>query len=206
MKLDVFNIKKEKVGAADVSDAVFHAEWRPNLVKDVLVAHEANTHYPYAHVKDRSEVRGGGKKPWRQKHTGRARHGSRRSPIWIGGGITFGPRNDKDYSKKVNKKANKAALFSVLSKKLEGGEIFIVDALSFEKGKTKNAAAFLDVFFGKGKKKSALLVRGKENTDAVRSARNIPGIEVITGDSLNVYECATHKYVVLEKEVAEKIS
>ena len=206
MKLDVFNIKKEKVGTADVSDAVFNAEWRPNLVQDVLVAHAANAHHPYAHTKDRSEVRGGGKKPWRQKHTGHARHGSRRSPIWIGGGITFGPRNDKDYSKKVNKKANKAALSSILSKKLEGGEIFLVDALSFENGKTKNAAAFLAAFFGKGKKKSALIVRGKEGTEAVRAARNIPGVEIIAGDSLNVYECATNQYVVFEKSVAEKLS
>lgn len=206
MKLDVFNIKKEKVGTTDISDAVFKAEWKPALVQDVLTAHAANAHHPYAHTKDRSEVRGGGKKPWRQKHTGRARHGSRRSPIWIGGGITFGPRNDKDYSKKINKKASKAALSSVLSKKLEEGEVFLVDALSFEKGKTKSAATFFATFFGKKKKHSALLVREKENIDAVRAARNIPGVEIISGDSLNVYECAIHRYIVFEKAVAEKLS
>ncbi len=205
MKLDVFNKKKEKIGVVDVSDAVFGAPWRPDAVKDILVSYEANARNPHAHTKDRSEVSGGGKKPWRQKHTGRARHGSTRSPIWIGGGVTFGPRNEKDYSKKINKKAKKSALYSILSKKLDDREVFVLDDFAFGE-KTKNIASFLDDFFGKKEKKSVLLVRPKDDESVVRAAKNINGVEVISGESINPYACALYKYVVFEKTVAEKIS
>ncbi len=203
MKLDVFNKLKEKIDTAEVSDGVFAAEWKPEMVRDVIVAYLANKRNPIAHTKDRSEVSGGGKKPWKQKHTGRARHGSRRSPIWIGGGITFGPRNDKDYSKKINQKAKKQALFSVLSKKREDGEIFIVDNLDFPEVKTKNAAKFLNTFFNKPT--ATLIVRNAKNATVYRAARNIPNVDVISENSLNAYDCSMHKVIVFEKSAAEGI-
>src|SRR6185436_10884964 len=111
MNAAVFNIKNEKVSTVVLPDDLFGAPWRPALVQQVLLAQRANARRPWAHAKDRSEVRGGGKKPWRQKGTGRARHGSIRSPLWIGGGKAHGPRKDRDYSQKINKKMKRGALF-----------------------------------------------------------------------------------------------
>ena len=129
MKADVYNLKNEVVGTMELPAEVFGTKWNATLVQQVLEAQLANARQPWAHVKDRSEVRGGGKKPWRQKGTGRARHGSTRSPIWVGGGKAHGPRNDKDYSQKVNKKMKRVALFSVLSKKAKDGEVKVFDTL-----------------------------------------------------------------------------
>src|SRR5262249_12450273 len=116
---------------------IFGAKWNAVLVKQVLDAQVANGHEPWAHTKNRSEVRGGGRKPWRQKGTGRARHGSNRSPIWVGGGKAHGPRKDRDYSQKVNKKMKRLALFVTLSKKAKDGELKIFENLAIESPKTK---------------------------------------------------------------------
>src|SRR5262249_39709386 len=137
MKADLYNLKNEVVGTVDLPDAIFGAKWNSTLVKQVMDAQLANARRPWAHVRDRSEVSGGGKKPWRQKGTGRARHGSTRSPIWVGGGKAHGPRNDKDYSQKVNKKMKRAALFSVLSRKAKDGELKVFESLAVEAPKTK---------------------------------------------------------------------
>ena len=145
MKADVYNLKNEVVGTVELPSAVFGAKWNATLVQQVLEAQLANARSPWAHAKDRSEVRGGGKKPWRQKGTGRARHGSTRSPIWVGGGKAHGPRNDRDYSQKVNKKMKRVALFSVLSKKAKDGEMKVFDSLMIEAPKTKSVAAALKV-------------------------------------------------------------
>src|SRR5581483_12233223 len=123
MKTDLYNLRNEKVGTAELPDAVFGARWNAAVVKQVLDAQLANRRRPWAHTKDRSDVQGGGKKPWRQKGTGRARHGSIRSPLWVGGGVSHGPRNERDYSQKVNKKMKRAALFVALSRKMKDDEI-----------------------------------------------------------------------------------
>ncbi|MFH0712566.1 MAG: 50S ribosomal protein L4, partial [Candidatus Jorgensenbacteria bacterium] len=117
MKAEVYNKENKKVDTIELSDRVFGAKWNPALVHQVLVSESANRRKPYASTKDRSEVRGGGRKPWAQKGLGRARHGSIRSPIWVGGGVTHGPRPEKDYGKKINKKMKRTAIYSVLSKK-----------------------------------------------------------------------------------------
>ena len=140
MKADIYNLNNEVVGTMELPVGVFGTKWNATLVQQVLEAQIANARPPWAHVKDRSEVRGGGKKPWRQKGTGRARHGSTRSPIWVGGGKAHGPRNDKDYSQKVNKKMKRVALFSVLSKKAKDGELKVFDTLVLDAPKTKNVA------------------------------------------------------------------
>ena len=118
MKTSLYNLKGEAIGEIDLPEKFFGYKWNPDLVHRVLMAQAANRRSPWAHAKGRGEVRGGGVKPWKQKHTGRARHGSIRSPIWKGGGVSHGPKKDRDYSQKVNKKMAKAAVFSVLSKKL----------------------------------------------------------------------------------------
>ncbi len=137
MKADVINLKNEKVGEIDLPEEVFGEKWRPILVKQVLDAQISNRRKPLAHAKNRAEVSGGGRKPWRQKGTGRARHGSIRSPIWIGGGKAHGPTKDKNYEKKINKKQRKVATLSVLSKKFKDGEIKFFDSLNIESPKTK---------------------------------------------------------------------
>src|SRR3989338_912975 len=204
MKLEIYNKEKKPDGSITVSDAVFGAAWKPDLVHKAITAYYANKRNSVAQTKDRSEVRGGGKKPWRQKHTGHARHGSRRSPIWSGGGITFGPRNDKDFSKKISKKARKAALFSVISKKRSDSELFVINNFDFELPKTKSAAQFLDKFFGKNKK-SVLLIKSAEDKNIFRLSKNIQGVNVISAESLNVYDCALKKYIVFEKAAAERM-
>lgn len=199
MQTDVFDIHHKKVGVMEVPDAIFAAAWNADLVHQVVVSQRANERAPFAHTKDRGEVSGGGRKPWRQKHTGRARHGSSRSPIWIGGGVAHGPRNERDFSKKINKKMRKAALYAVLSKKMKDGEVFIIDSIAFEARKTKHAAAFLSAF--SRKRASAVIVPKKGNGDVVLAARNIPKTLVVPGaNGLDAYKCLSHKYLFFEKD------
>ena len=143
MDAKVYNNKGEETSTIKLPEAVFNTKLNTDLIHQVVVAMEGNARTPVAHTKDRSEVRGGGRKPWQQKGTGRARHGSSRSPIWIGGGVTHGPRNEKDYSRKINKKMKVAALYSVLSEKMRQGEILFIDSMAMPESKTKMAKEFL---------------------------------------------------------------
>jgi large subunit ribosomal protein L4 len=137
MKVDTYNIKGEKAGTTELPERIFGVKWNPVLVKQVYDGERANARRPWAHAKGRGEVRGGGRKPWRQKHLGRARHGSIRSPIWVGGGVTHGPLKERDYSVKINKKMRRGALLSLLSRKLKDKELVMLDKLSVSKLKTK---------------------------------------------------------------------
>ena len=139
MDTKIYSQDGKESGSIALPESVFGVAWNDDLMHEVVVAMRGNARQGTAHTKDRGEVRGGGKKPWRQKGTGRARHGSRRSPLWSGGGTTFGPRTEKDYSRKVNKNARSKALAITLSKKLADGEMIFVDALSFEAPKTAAA-------------------------------------------------------------------
>src|SRR5437868_4100503 len=139
MKADVYNLNNEVVGTVELPENIFGARWNSVLVKQVLEAQLANRRIPWAHTKSRGEVRGGGKKPWRQKGTGRARHGSTRSPLWVGGGVTHGPRNDKNFERKVNAKMKAKALYTILSRKLKDGEVVFIDSLSLSQPKAKEA-------------------------------------------------------------------
>ncbi len=208
MKTDVYNLKNEVVGTIDLPSAVFGAKWNATLVKQVLEAQVANKRQPWAHVRTRSEVSGGGKKPWRQKGTGRARHGSTRSPIWVGGGKAHGPRNDKDYSQKVNKKMKRVALFSVLSKKAKEGEIKVFETLMIDQPKTKMLASTLSgaISLKKGGKRyDVLLVSDIANKNLFRAAANLEKTMALSADSLNIYDILNHKNVFIDKEVVETI-
>lgn len=202
MEITVYNQKHEKTGTMDIPADIFGAKWNPDLVHQAELTELANKRTHVAHTKDRSEVRGGGKKPWRQKHTGRARHGSSRSPIWVGGGVTFGPRNDKNFSMKMNKKMKRAALYSLLSKKLKSDLVKVVDALELEAPKTKHVAAFFASFFKQHP--TILLVPSVQNRHARLSTRNIPEAKVTSPKTLNVYDCLTQKYVLFEKKALQE--
>lgn len=205
MKAQVYDIKHKESGSVELQDAVFGYAWKPVLVHQVVTSHLANLRTETAHAKTRGEVRGGGRKPWRQKGTGRARHGSRRSPIWVGGGVTFGPRNDRDFSKKINKKMKKGALYSALSQKLSDGEVLFVDSFGINSKKTKDAESFLRSFFGDKRPKSVLLVPENIHDDMFLATRNIQRLSVIRPEFLTAYDCASHEVVLFEQGAAEKI-
>jgi len=139
METQVYNQKGKAIGKLILPESIFAIPWNGDLVHQVVTSMQANARTPVAHTKDRGDVRGGGKKPWRQKGTGRARHGSSRSPIWAGGGVTHGPRNEKDYSKKINKKMKVKALYTVLSEKFRSGRIIFLEELDLKSIKTKDA-------------------------------------------------------------------
>ena len=208
MKADIYNLKNEVVGTMELPAEVFGTKWNATLVTQVLEAQIANARQPWAHVLNRSEVRGGGRKPWRQKGTGRARHGSTRSPIWVGGGKSHGPRNDKDYSQKVNKKMKRVALFSVLSKKAKDGEVKIFDTLALEAPKTKAVAVALKNALSpkKGDKRfDVLLVSDNANKNLFRATSNLQKTKTIEAGSLNIYDIMNHKNLFIDKSAVEMI-
>ncbi|MDP1719024.1 MAG: 50S ribosomal protein L4 [bacterium] len=199
MKAQVYNLKGESVGEIELSDKIFAREWNPDLVHQVMLAQAANRRLPWAHAKNRGEVRGGGKKPWKQKHTGRARHGSIRSPIWKGGGVTHGPVKDRDYSVKVNKKMAKAAVYAVLSKKLADGHLKVIDSLEIETPKTKALFSSIKNFL------PALLIAAKENKNLSRASGNIPRAKSLSGANLNIEDVIKYKNILLDKTAVAEI-
>lgn len=205
MNAKVYSREGKETGNLTLPESVFGVAWNPDLVHEVVVGMQANARQGTAHTKDRSEVRGGGKKPWRQKGTGRARHGSRRSPIWTGGGVTFGPRNEKDFSVKINKKVRAKALASVLSKKFADNEVLFVDSLGMEEPKTKDAKAVVAALatgtnqesLATKRKNAALLVLAGRQPATEKSFRNFGNIEVAQAKDINPVDLLTYKYVVV---------
>jgi large subunit ribosomal protein L4 len=208
MRADVYNFKNEKVGEIEAPESVFGVKWNPLLVKQALLAQLANRRRPWAHAKTRGEVRGGGKKPWRQKGTGRARHGSIRSPIWIGGGKAHGPRKDRDYSQKLNKKMKRLALLSVISKKFKDGEVKIMEDLGLSQPKTKLMAANLKSLLGEKRLKKAdmLFVPSSDNKNIYRASRNLVKAKVLDPESLNVYDLLNYKRILLDQKAVAAIA
>lgn len=205
MKATIYTPEGKEHGSAELSPAVFGLTWNADLVHDVVVAMQANARAGTAHTKDRSEVSGGGKKPWRQKGTGRARHGSRRSPIWAGGGVSHGPRTEKDYSVKINKKTRAKALGTVLSKKLADAEVILVSAIEMAEPKTATIKAMLsDLAKGSGnttlatkRKNAAVVVLPTRDLAVEKSVRNFGNITVIQAKDINPVDVLTYKYVVI---------
>jgi large subunit ribosomal protein L4 len=209
MQSQLINLKGESVGTIELSERVFGAKWNAALVKQVLDAQIANRRDPWAHVRDRSEVRGGGIKPWRQKGTGRARHGSTRSPLWRHGGKAHGPRNDKDYSQKVNKKMKQGAFFSALSKKFKDGEMKFFESFDLEAPKTKILAGVLRPMLGvkKGERKYDVLLVAHDGgkRGIFRASANIPKAMAVAATSLDLFEILNHKNIFVEKEAVAVI-
>lgn len=197
MKADLYNMKGEKTGDVTLPKSIFEVEVNSDLIYQVMRVQMLSRRQNTADTKDRSEVRGGGRKPWRQKGTGRARHGSRRSPIWKGGGVTFGPTNERNYKKKINKKVKRAAVAMVLSAKKEKDFIFFVSDLEIKEPKTKEMREFLKNTFCK---KGTLLVLPKMDRNIILSARNIEGVDTIQAKDVNALDLLSYKYLVIPKE------
>lgn len=209
MKVSVYNKKAENVGNVTLS-GFSDAKWNPTTVSFVYEGMMRNQRRPLSHAKGRGEVRGGGKKPWRQKGTGRARHGSIRSPIWRGGGVTHGPIKNKNYGVKLNRKMKQQAFQSVLARKIKDEEIFTFESLDVSEGKTKSLVLFLENIEKKFKIKilgesgsGSIIVVVKKYPTLERAARNVPHLFVKEARSVSLVDMLNSRYILLEKEVLQ---
>jgi large subunit ribosomal protein L4 len=228
MNYPLYNQQGEKVKEVVLNPAIFEVVGNVGLVHQVVVAQSNNSRQVLAHTKDRSEVSGGGIKPWKQKGTGRARHGSIRSPIWVGGGVTFGPTKDRNFTQKINKKMKRKALLMCLSDRAQDQSLVLVDSLDMEDNKTKNFVAVLEnlkdvlklknitkktmkgepaketkqakKFDIKDYKKSVLVIAGANTAKISRAARIIPGVTVLGANSLNVIDILKHKNLLATED------
>ena len=203
MKVKVYNQKREEVEEIELLKEIFEIKLNTDLVHQVVLVQTANRRRKIAKTKGRSEVRGGGRKPWRQKGTGRARAGSIRSPIWRGGGVTFGPLTEKVFKKRIPKKMRRKALFMVLSVKAKENLLLVLDKLEIEKPKTKAMAKVLNKLFLK--KGSGLVVLPKIDKSVILSIKNIPKTGTIQAKELNVLDLLSYKYLVMPKEAIKII-
>ena len=199
-KVALYNQSGSQVGDIELADAVFGIEPNKNVLFDAVVMQRASQRQGTHAVKNRSAVSGGGRKPWRQKGTGRARHGSTRSPIWVGGGVVFGP-TPRDYGYKLPKKVRRLAMKSALSTKVKDNDVFVLEDLSFDQPKTKE---MVNVLKGLSIDNKALVVTASEDETVALSARNLPGVKVVTTTGLNVYDVLNYDKLVMTKEAAEK--
>ncbi len=198
--VDIYNTKNEKVGEVGLNDKVFDLEVKEHLLHDVVRMQRAAKRAGTACTKTRVEVRGGGAKPWRQKGTGRARSGSRRSPIWRGGGVTFGPK-PRDFSFKINKKVKKQALAMAMSARLQEGNLMVLDDFTMEAIKTKDFVKTM----GTLEIENALIVIDGINENLDKSSRNVNGFKVMPAEGVNVYDILLHKKLVLVQPVIESL-
>jgi large subunit ribosomal protein L4 len=208
MLVNIYNQNGEKVGKTELPSEIFGLEINPDLVYQVAVSQMANRRIPIAHTKTRGEVSGGGRKPWRQKGTGRARHGSIRSPIWRHGGVVFGPRKEKIFKKEIPKKMKRKALLMVLSTKAKENLLILLDSLKIEKAKTKLMAELiknLKLKIENFKEGSILIVIPQKNETIFRAGRNIPDVGIVEARNLNALDLLSFKYLLLPKETIKVI-
>ena len=200
-KVDLYNIKGEKTGDCNLSDAVFGIEISTAAMHQAVVTYNSNQRQGTQSALTRAEVSGGGKKPWRQKGTGRARVGSSRNPVWKHGGVAFAPK-PRDYTKKMNKKTRRLALKSALTCKVNDSEIIVLENLDLDSFKTKNMLEILKALGVEGK---ALVVTDGVNSNALRATGNIPGVDTVLAASLNTYDILSHDKLVATKDAITKI-
>ena len=196
----VYNMQGETVGTIELNDAVFGVKVNEHLVHEAVVAQLANKRQGTQSAKTRSEVSGGGKKPWRQKGTGHARQGSTRAPQWTGGGVVFAPV-PRDYSFKMNKKEKRAALKSVLTSRVQENKLVVLDELKLDAVKTKDFVKVMSNL----KVENALVVTAAQDNNVVLSARNVPGVETSVAANINVYDVLNHKTLVVTKDAVASI-
>lgn len=196
-KVDVLNLEGKKVGEATLEGKIFEIEPDPALIQQAAISQLAGKRAPSAHTKTKGEVRGGGKKPWRQKGTGRARHGSIRSPLWKGGGVIFGPRAQRNFSVKMNRKAKRKAMFMVLTDKLRNKKIIVLEKLELAKPKTKELVALIKKL---PLKNTFLTILPKTDLNIIRAANNLKITSCCRADSLNVYDLLRYDFLLLPKE------
>lgn len=213
MEAKLHNQEGKELGNITLSEKMFGLPWNADLVNQVVYSMLSTARKPYAHTKGRGEVSGGGKKPWKQKGTGRSRHGSIRSPIWKGGGVAHGPTNEKNYERKVNKKMKSKALLTILSQKFREGEVLFVDSLALSAKKTKDAqtvinalskiSGFEQLAYRKGKR--AFISLPAHDSTLATSFRNIPSVSIDEARNMNPVEMMRYKYLIIatpEKSLA----
>jgi large subunit ribosomal protein L4 len=207
METQIYNQKGKSVGKLDLPEAIFGLPWNADLVHQVVTAMQANSRTPVAHSRTRGEVRGGGRKPWKQKGTGRARHGSSRSPIWKGGGVTHGPRNEKSYEQKINKKMKAKALYTVLSEKLRKGQLLFIEELALKNIKTKDAVAVVKDLAGVkgfeklvgGKRPNTYITVPAKGDTLKKSFANIPTVQIDEVRNMNPVDLLAHRYIIISQ-------
>ena len=224
MKVNVYNQNGEETGTALLPKEIFDVKMNPDLVHQVVVSQMANRRKVLAHTKNRGEVRGGGKKPWRQKGTGRARHASIRSPLWRHGGITFGPTKEKVFKKEIPKKMKRLALFMVLSGKVKNNLLILLDKLKLEQSKTKLMAQIIENLKSKTelpcmeakvkkgtkssspiKKGSVLIALSELDKNIILAVRNLPDVKTIQAKDLNCLDLLSLKYLIMPKDSVKVI-
>jgi len=203
MKTTVYNQQGKEIGKTILPKEIFEVKINSDLVHQVVVSQLANRRRILAHTKGRGEVRGGGRKPWRQKGTGRARHGSIRSPLWRGGGVTFGPRKERIFKKIIPKKMRRKALFMVLSGKVKNNLLILLDKLKIEKPKTKLMAEILKKL--PCKEKSALIALPEYDKNIILAAGNLPEVDTLWVRNLNALDLLIFKYLIIPKEAIKVI-
>jgi len=197
MKYEVYNQEGKEAGTTLLPKEIFELSVNSDLVHQVVISQMANRRRVIAHTKDRSQVSGGGRKPWRQKGTGRARHGSIRSPLWRGGGVTFGPEKVRVFKKKVPKKMGRLALFMVLTAKAKNNLLLILDKLEIEKPKTKEIVQIIENLKIKD---SCLLALPRVDKNIILATKNIPRTDVMEVRNLNTLDLLSFKYLIMPKE------
>lgn len=210
MKITIYTKEGKEKGAIEAPDSIFGLKWNSDLVQQVVMSMESSARTPVAHTKDRSDVRGGGRKPWQQKGTGRSRHGSKRSPIWKGGGVTFGPSNERNFDRKINKKMKAKALFTILSRKAQNNEVIFVDDISFTEPKTKDAQAIFTALgtikgyemVGARRKNRAYVAIDENDIIAKKSFANFSNVKADEVRNLNPIDLLKYKYVIIENPEA----
>ncbi|MFA5368500.1 MAG: 50S ribosomal protein L4 [Candidatus Paceibacterota bacterium] len=191
------------ISNADLTQSIFNVPMNTNLVHQIVISQMANRRQSIGNTKNRAQVSGGGIKPWRQKGTGRARHGSIRSPLWTGGGVALGPNSEKIFKKTIPQKMKRKALFMVLSEKAKDGSLIVADDFKIETPKTKSAMDFLNKISAAGE--SCLVVLEKMDKNVILAMRNIPKTETIQAKDLNCLDILTHKYLIVTKAGIEQI-
>ncbi len=202
-QLNVHTIEGKKSGTVDVSDTIFAHPSNPALLHQVVVAYAANRRQSTAHTKDRSERRGSGRKPWKQKGTGNARTGSIRNPIWRGGGIVFGPTSARNFTKKTTLKMRRKAMALALSEKVRSDQMVIVDAFSFPEMKTKHVAQALEALTITGK--TCVIVLSEKEREVSLAARNIPRVKSRSLATINAYDIINHAAVLMTKDAVKEL-
>lgn len=200
-KVDLYNAEGKVIGDIELNESVFGAEVRPDVMHEVVVNYLANQRQGTQSTKTRTEVRGGGIKPWRQKGTGRARQGSIRAPQWVGGGVAMGPK-PRDYRYPINKKVRRLALKSALSSKVLDNEVIVLDSFTADEIKTKQVATLLANL---GVNEKALIVLPENDKNIVLSARNIRGVDTTYVGAINTYEVLNHTKCIILKDAAQKL-
>lgn len=213
VKTNIYNQNGDIISELKLADDVFAVKINEDLVHQAMVCQTSNDRQVLAHTKTKAEVRGGGKKPWKQKGTGRARAGSSRSPIWIGGGVTFGPRKDRNFSKKINKKMRQKALTMVLSDRLSNGNMVVVDKLEMADFKTKvfnNFVNKIELIFStekdKKNKRSVLFVNDNKDEKIFKSARNLPGLNIINLENVNIVDLLKYRNLIITESAVNTIN